>query len=281
MDLIVFIAVLAAAVLHASWNAMVKHGSDKFVSMSAIVAGHVLFGTGALVVFPTPDMASLPYIFAGAILHTGYQLFLLNSYRVGDLSQVYPVARGSAPLIVTFVSVVFLGVHLNGGQISGVMMIALGIISLVVVRRGQGLVNRNAGLLALATGCFIAAYSLNDGLGARISGSPIGFYAWVTILNGAMYMLIMARVRPAVFAGLAGPARRLVVIGGGGSFLAYGLVTWAFTLAPIALVTALRETSIIFAMFIGVLFLKERLDLARLVSVMVSMGGAILLRLSR
>jgi len=281
MSLFVFIVVLGAAVLHAGWNGLVKHSGDKFLSMSAVVLGHTPFAVVLLLFSPVPEAASWPYIISGALLHTGYQLFLLYSYRIGDLTQVYPIARGVAPLIVAFVSVVFLGVHLKQFQLLGIAAIGIGIMSLVIVRGGAGLGNRNAGFMAIATGCFIAAYSLNDGIGARLALTAFGFFGWLSVLNTVSFVAIMWFLQPAAVKGVFGIGRKMAIIGGGGSFFAYALVTWSFTQAPIALVTALRETSIVFALLIGVVFLKERVDLAKVVSVALSMFGAVLLRMAR
>lgn len=281
MSVVVFGVVLLAAVLHASWNGLVKHSGDKFVSVSAVVIGHVLFALAVLAFSPLPGVESWPYLLAGAVLHTGYQLFLLYSYRLGDLTQVYPIARGVAPLIVAFVSVTFLGVHLSGLQLLGVLAIGLGITSLVLVRQSEGLGNKSAGLMALATGCFIAAYSLNDGLGARVAGTALGFYGVMTIANAVMFSIIITFVQPGTLTKVFRGGRKLVFVGGGGSFAAYALVTWAFTQASIALVTALRETSIIFALLIGLVFLKERVNLAKIVAVALSMFGAILVKVAR
>jgi len=281
MSLIVFVVVLGAAVLHAGWNGLVKHSGDKFLSMSAVVLGHVPFAVALLMFSPMPDASSWVYIVSGALLHTGYQLFLLYSYRIGDLTQVYPIARGVAPLIVAFVSVVFLGVHLKQMQLLGILAIGVGIMSLVIVRGGAGLSNRNAGFMAVATGCFIAAYSLNDGMGARLAGTAFGFFGWLSILNALSFFGVMWFLQPSAVKGVVGKGRKMAVIGGGGSFFAYALVTWAFTQAPIALVTALRETSIVFALLIGIVFLKERVDLAKVISVALSMFGAVLLRMAR
>lgn len=281
MEITVFLAVLGAAALHALWNAFVKGAADKHVSMAAIVLGHAPIAAAALLFAPAPDPASWPYLVAGAALHTAYQLFLLASYRTGDLTQVYPIARGTAPMLVAGISVLFLGVELAPGELLAVVTIGIGIMSLAVVRQSDGLRNPRAAQLAFATGCFIAGYSLIDGLGARQAGTALGFYGWLALVNAALFSAIMAVTRPGVLTRLRREGRRALVFGGSASFAAYGLVIWAFTQAPIALVTALRETSIIFALLIGVFFLKERLDLAKLVSVAVTMAGAIILRFSR
>ena len=281
MDPVVFMAVLLAAALHASWNALVKNAGDKHLSMAAIVIGHAPFALAVMPFLPLPDPQSWPYLGAGIALHLCYQFFLLNSYRIGDLTQVYPIARGVAPMIVALVSVALLGIRLSGAELLAVFTIGAGIMSLVFVRGSDGLLNPRAAFMALATGCFIAGYSLVDGLGARQAGTAVGFYAWLSVINSVAFALIMALRKPDVLRRLVGEGRWIAILGGGGSFLAYAIVTWAFTQAPIALVTALRETSIIFALLIGVLFLKEPLNLVKLVSTTVTLAGAILLRYAR
>lgn len=281
MSTLVFVAVISAALLHASWNALVKGGADKRVSMGAVVLGHLPLAIIILPFVPLPAPESLPYLAAGILLHVGYQLFLLQSYQMGDLTQVYPIARGSAPLIVALVSVMVLGVHLAPVEIIAIAVIGLGILSLALVRRADGQRNGNAAIFALATGCFIASYSLIDGLGARLAGTSLGFYGWLTIGNGIIMILYLALTSPSVLRDIPTKGRTAFFIGGGASFAAYALVIWAFTQAPIALVTALREVSIIFALLIGVFFLKERLDLAKVFSTMTTLIGVVLLRFVR
>ena len=281
MEPTVFIAVIAAAVLHAVWNAVVKGGHDMHLSMTAVVLGHAPIAIIVVLIVPIPDPASWPYLIVGIALHVGYQLFLLTSYRFGDLTQVYPIARGTAPMLVAGVSVVFLGVSLSRSELLAILMIAIGVMSLSLVRQNDGLRNSRAAALAFTTGCFIAAYSLVDGLGARQAGTALGFYAWLSLVNAFVFTLIMAIAKPGLIRRVHIEAVPALIIGGGASFVAYGLVIWAFTQAPIALVTALRETSIIFALLIGVFFLKERLDLAKVASTVITLSGAILLRFAR
>ena len=276
-----FFAVIGAAVLHAVWNAVMKSGHDQHLSMTAIVLGHAPIALVMAFIAPLPDPTSWPYLIAGAALHIGYQLFLLTSYRFGDLTQVYPIARGTSPLLVAGVSVVFLGVALSSVEILAILMIAVGVMSLSLVRQKDGLRNSRAAALAFATGCFIAGYSLVDGLGARQAGTALGFYAWLSLINASVFAIIMAVAKPGLIRRIHIDAVPALVIGGGASFIAYALVIWAFTQAPIALVTALRETSIIFALLIGVFFLKERLDLAKVASTVITLSGAILLRFAR
>ncbi len=283
MPLSVFLVVLLAALLHAVWNAMVKGGADKQAGMVGIVLGHVPPAALLLPLVPAPDPACLPWLLGSVGLHLGYQLFLAAGYRLGDLTQVYPIARGSAPLIVAAVSVGLLGVVLHRGELLAVFLIAAGILSISLVRRADGARNPRAVATALVTGCFIAGYSLVDGTGARAAGTALGYWCWAAIVNATAFALWTAVTRPGLLRRL--PRDRAVMrvglIGGTASFLAYALVIWAFTQAPIALVTSLRETSIIFALLIGVGILGERLNLAKVAATLVTIAGVALLRLSR
>ena len=280
MTTTVFLAVLFAALLHASWNALVKGGADKDVSMTAVVVGQGVLALPALLFVPAPSAESWPWLVATVVLHLGYQLFLLAAYRAGDLTEVYPIARGSAPLIVAFISVAALGVTLHVSELAGVVMIVVGIMSLSMTRRADGAMNPRAMWLALGTGCFIASYSLVDGIGARMSGTVLGYYGWAAIANAAIFLVLMSlrdRTMPRRMLAAPGP----LWIGGGASYAAYALVMWAFTQAPIALVTALRETSILFALLFGVFALGERLNWQKVLSTAVTIGGVAVMRLAR
>jgi drug/metabolite transporter (DMT)-like permease len=279
MSMTVMIIVLLAATLHATWNFLVKNTGDKYISMSAVVIGHTPFALAAILYSPMPTVESLPYLLIGALLHVGYQLFLLASYRIGDLSQVYPLARGIAPLIVAGVSVLVLGVRLSLPELVGIIIIGTGITSLTLVRRNDGQRNGRAVFFSLMTGGCIAAYSLVDGIGAREAGTALGFYGWLSLINGLVFAAIMRVMRPGIVSKVIRDKRQLVLKGGGASFFAYAMIIWAFTMAPIALVTALRETSIIIAMLLGVFVLKERLDLAKVMSTALTLLGMVMLRL--
>ncbi|MFT4716927.1 MAG: drug/metabolite transporter (DMT)-like permease [Paracoccaceae bacterium] len=281
MTTTVFMAVLLAAMLHATWNALVKGAADKKLNMAAVVLGHVPLAIMVLFFVPAPARESWPFLAAGIGLHLGYQLFLLRAYDVGDLTQVYPIARGTAPLLVAAISVLFLGVHLQQIEIVAVLTIGAGIISLTLVRQQDGQRNMNAAGLAFVTGCFIAAYSLIDGMGARLAGTALGFYGWLAIGNGVLMIGFMHLKNPGLLRQIPRNAKLVFALGGGASFVAYGLVTWSFTQAPIALVTALREVSIVFALLIGVIFLKEKLSLVKVFSTMVTLFGAALLRFAK
>lgn len=281
MSLTVFLVVLCAAFLHATWNAAVKGSNDKLLGMSAIVFGHMIPAAFALLFFELPSRESLPYMIGGIIFHFGYQVFLLSAYRIGDFTQVYPIARGTGPLIVTVVSVLFLGVTLSSYELIAIALIVTGIMSLSIVRQGDGLRNPKAATMALVTGCFIAGYSLIDGLGARVSGSAVGFMSVLMLLNGLVFFVYLFFKDKAMILRVPREAKMVAIGGGFASYVAYVLVVWAFTQAPIPLVTALRETSIIFAVLIGVFIFRERLNLAKVLAVMLSLLGAGLLRFGK
>ena len=184
-------------------------------------------------------------------------------------------------MLVTLVSIGLLGVVLSNTELAAVALIGGGIISLALLKQAGGVFNHKAGLLALITGGFIAGYSLVDGLGARAAVSPVGYYAVGSTLNAAIWLVYMRVKRPGLLKQLFTVEWKLTFQGGGASFAAYAMVVWAFTLAPIALVTALRETSIIFAMLLGVLVLGEHLNWRKVLAVVVILCGVLLLRVSQ
>ncbi|MEM7489037.1 MAG: DMT family transporter [Pseudomonadota bacterium] len=281
MSLVVFGAVLLAAFLHAAWNAAVRSGADKTTAMAAVVLGQGALGGVLLPFLPLPSQESWPWILSGVVLHLGYQLFLVAAYRTGELSEVYPLARGAAPLLVAGASVTVLGTTLSGLEWAGIILISLGVASVVLVRAsGRLSAPSRSTVMALVASVFIAAYSLNDGLGARLSNAPVAFFGWLTLLNAVAFFAILPFWRPLTFRAIP-RCLPTITLGGGASFTAYALVVWAFTEAPIALVTALRETSILFALAIGIGLMGERLDLRRVASAFLTLSGAVLLRLGR
>ena len=287
----VFAAVMLAALLHAGWNAAVKGGRDSFTSMAAVVIGHGLPAALALAFVPAPAPESWPWIGLSIVLHFGYQCFLLSAYRLGDLTRVYPLARGSAPLIVAAVSVTVLGTVLSGLEWTAVALISAGIVSIALVRRVPGpassavpaaaVPDHRVVVAALVTGLFIAAYSLIDGVGARVSGSPVGYFAWSAVGGATLFAVLTRLRRPGLIHILPRRLPATFFVGGTASFVSYALVVWAFAQAPIALVAALRETSILFALLIGAFVLRERIDLGRIASTFTMLVGVALLRLVR
>jgi drug/metabolite transporter (DMT)-like permease len=281
MDATVFFAVIFAAALHASWNALVKSSADKYLSMTAVVIGHAPLAALALLFVDLPPLSAWAWVMASASLHVGYQTFLMWSYRAGDMSQVYPIARGTAPIIVAIVSVTWLGEILTRPQWIGIAAIAAGILSLLFVRGRDGLRNPNAAVLALITSLFVASYTLVDAYGARATGSAIGYYSVATLLNTAVFAVGMAWAQPGILGRIRSEAWRPAIIGGPASYVAYAIAVWAFARAPIPLVAALRETSIIFALLISVVWMHERLDLSKLAATFITTFGAIVLRFAR
>ena len=281
MPITVIGAVLLAALCHATWNFLVKRTDDPHQGMTAVVIGRVPFGLIAIVSTPAISVSAWPYVVVGALLHIGYQFFLLNSYRYGDLSQVYPMARGAAPLITAVVSILLLGEQYNPPQTAALFIIGAGIISLSLTRPKKDTSTRSAALiLAIITAAFISSYSIVDGVGARVAGSALGFYGCLTTINGLIFIGIIARIRPGMVTQVVTRQTPITLFGGGISFLAYGLVIWSFTKAPIALVAALRETSVIFALLLGVFLLGEKLTGLKALAVLLTLIGIILLRLS-
>jgi len=278
LDTVVFLAVLGAAVMHAGWNAIVKVGLDRF---SSILLLSMVQGVMALVLLPffaAPLAAAWPWVAASALLHIGYKLFLIRAYQHGDLSQVYPLARGTAPLIVALAGAIWLGETMTAGKTAAVAAIAIGVI---VMSRNGGLdrLPRKALLYALGTACFTASYTLVDGVGARIAETASGYVLWMFAGDalGMTGFALATRGRGALARLL--PAWRSGLAAGALSLGSYWIAIWAFTLAPLALVAALRETSVLFAMLIGVFVLGERANPWRWVSAGLILSGVALMRL--
>ena len=272
--------VLLAALLHAGWNFLVKRSEDPYQGMCAVVIGRLPYGLAALFVATAVPPSSYLFVLTGALLHVGYQLFLQHSYRFGDLSQVYPMARGSAPLMVAFISIAFLQVSYAPFQLLSLALIVTGLLGLGLRGFLPGSEKRYSGaVLAVVAGIFIASYTLIDGLGARLAGTALGYYGSVTVLNAIIYAVILNRIRPGLVRQVISHHLPQSLASGGASFSAYALVVWAFTREPIALVASLRETSILFSVLLGVGVLKERLTMVKALAIITIFGGVVLLRL--
>jgi drug/metabolite transporter (DMT)-like permease len=274
MSLAVFLAVLFAAALHAGWNAVVKLGLDRFSSI--LFLGLAQGGIALLLLpfFGLPPRAAWPWVLAGSALHSGYKLALIRAYGHGDLSQIYPLSRGTAPLIVAVAGALFLGEKMDLARTAAVVAVAAGIM-LMAGRGGLG----RAGLgWALATASFTAAYTLADGVGARIAGSASAFILTMIVLDGAIMLAfgLAARGRSGIAALL--PAWRPGVAAGAMSLGSYWIAVWAFTQAPLAMVAALRETSVLFAMLIAAFWLGERPMGRRWAAAGLILAGVVLMR---
>jgi drug/metabolite transporter (DMT)-like permease len=273
--------VLAAALFHAVWNTMVKMHGDRLVMMAMIMGSQILVVVWVLPFVAFPPTASWPYLWASVVLHNGYYLFLIMAYRYGDLSHVYPIARGSAPLIVAVMSIVFIGEVLTRQAMLSVIFITLGVMSLALTRGASGLREPRAVMFALGTGVFIASYTVVDGLGARLAGSPHGYTFWLFALDGIPLVLIALYLRKGSVFGQVRRNWKTGMVAGIASLVAYWFVIWAMTLAPFALVSALRETSIVFAVLFGTFYLKERLDLVRVAATTMTLVGTVMLKTSK
>lgn len=275
----VTLAVLGAGLLHAGWNALLKSagGGDPLLDTATVVAGSTICSLVALPFVPLPITASWPFGLASVVIHFFYFLTLAQAYRTGDLSFAYPLMRGTAPLLVAIVSVVFLGDRLSPLAWSGIGVICLAILAMAYNGRAS---SRRGVVLALINACFIAGYTLVDGTGVRLSGSALGYTLWSFLMNGSCLL------------GWATIARRHEVsrylrqhwhkglLGGISTMGSYGLALWAMTQAPLAVVAALRETSILFGALIAFVLLKERVIPLRIAAACGIAAGAILLRLS-
>ncbi|HPE60929.1 MAG: EamA family transporter [Thiothrix sp.] len=279
MSLIVTLVVLLAALLHAGWNVLVKSSNDKLMGISAMVYGHIPYALLALLFVPLPDSAAWPWIIGSVLAHTGYQITLYQAYQLGDLSQVYPLARGVAPLLVALASVFLIGETLTWHELLAVLLIGGGLVMLALLRSRDGHIDSRVGLLSLATGVFIATYSTMDGIGARLAQTAVGYYALASLVNPLVWSVYLHFRRPGLVRVLFTNHLSFTLRAGAASYSAYAMVVWAFTQAPLALVTALRETSILFAMLLGLVFLKEKIGPRRLLAAAIIFSGVILLRL--
>lgn len=280
METTVFLAVIAAAAMHAGWNAVVKIGLDRFLSVTLISMASGVISLACLPFTELPSGSVWYWILVSAVLHTGYKVFLAQAYKAGDLGQVYPLARGAAPLIVAAVSLAFLTEGLDTGNIVGISVLVAGI-WLMSLRGGHQVkhLNRTAVLYALGTSCFIASYTLVDGLGARQAATATSYALTLFVLDAILIGLLCAFLR-----GREGFRKMRTVwksgtAGGALSLGAYWISIWAMTQAPIASVAALRETSVLFAIAIATIFLKEKLTAWRLTAGIVIASGTVLLRL--
>ena len=278
MSLNIFLIVVLAAFLHAIWNAMVKKEDDKYFSLTAIVLGHVPISIVVIFLTPTLSFQSIPYIFASAIFLVGYEWCLLSAYRLEDYTKVYPIARGIAPIFIVILSLLLLNINISRFELIGILIISFGII-ILGFQNIRTFKNYSAIVYAIATGVFISFYSISDGFGGNLSNSPLNYTAWLMILNAIFFSILLKIMNmPRVPLKVLNEGKKIFFIGGTLSYIVYGIVIWGFTQAPIALITALRETSIIFALLIGALFLKEKFTLLKVIATFVIFFGVALLK---
>ena len=278
MSLNILLIVILAAFLHAIWNAMVKREDDKYFSLTAIVLGHVPISIVVIFLTPTLSIQSIPYIFASAIFLAGYEWCLLSAYRLEDYTKVYPIARGTAPIFIIILSLLFLNINISKSELIGILVISFGII-ILGFQYIKTFKNYSAMIYAIATGIFISCYSISDGFGGNLSNSPLNYTAWLMILNAIFFSILLKIMNmPRVPLKVLSEGKKIFFIGGTLSYIVYGTIVWAFTQAPVPLVAALRETSIIFALLIGTFFLKEKLTFLKLIAIFIIFFGVALLK---
>jgi drug/metabolite transporter (DMT)-like permease len=279
MDPFLFAAVLVAAACHASWNALLKIKLDPFAT-TAIIA--VACGVIALPLLPfvgIPPLVAWPWVLASVALHFAYYIGLTEAYRTGDMSQVYPIARGAAPLMTALISTTVIGEQLSLAGWIGILTLASGVV-LLSARGGRDLVriDRRAVGFAFFTAVTICGYSLTDGVGARISGNPHSYVAWLLVCDSGCMLLFAFLRRGKSIVINARSYWKTGLLGGALSVLSYWIVIWAMTIAPIAIVAALRETSVLFGTLIAVVLLKESLRAVRVIAALMIVCGLTLIR---
>ncbi|WP_067972072.1 EamA family transporter [Nocardiopsis trehalosi] len=270
-------AVLAAALLHAVWNAVAHAITDRLIGFAVIGASAAVCGAALAAATGVPDRAAWPALAASAVLHVGYMGFLMLSYRLGDFGQVYPLARGTSPWLVALGAALLLGEVPTPVHLCGVLLVSAGLTALVFASGRPGRAQLPALAAALTTGVLIAAYTVVDGVGVRAAGDPLAYIAWLMLLEGPWFLVAAAVLRRGRLRADLAPVWRAGAAGGVLSMAAYGLVLWAQTTAPLAGVAALRETSIVFGAVIGALAFGERFGRARVASAAAVTAGALLL----
>jgi drug/metabolite transporter (DMT)-like permease len=279
METYVFVAVLFGAACHAGWNAFLKIRLDPFSAMALIAIA------SALVVLPIapfvgiPPAPAWPWVIASVVLHLGYFIGLTEAYRTGDMGQVYPIARGTAPLLTALAGTFLVGEIIGLRGWLGILVLVSGVF-LLSMRGGRSLhFDRRAVAFALFTAVTICGYSVVDGIGARTAGSAHAYTVWLFLLDGLMMLVFALLRRGTPVLGDFAKFWKSGLIGGTLSLAAYWIAIWAMTVAPIALVAALRETSVLFAAGLAVVVLKEPLQRPRIIAALMIVAGLVLIRL--
>lgn len=271
MTLSALALVLFAAMLHAGWNAMVKAMDDRAGVLAAVSAVHAVLGLILVLSFPLPAIGSWASIAASTLLHYGYYILLFRAYRLGDLSQVYPISRGLAPAVVALSAMVLIGESLAPLGWIGVACVSAGV-TILALQKGAVQASRAAVLFAICLGMLIAAYSVADGIGVRRSGNAFSYMGWLFLLEFPVPLTI-ALIRRQAGVGFRPRVLGIGAIGGIAAVSAYGIVLYVKTIAPLGAVSAVRESSVIFAALIGILWFGERPIAGRLLAAaVVSLG---------
>ena len=276
----VVLLILFAAALHAGWNILIKSESDSARTTMLIVAGSGVIGIAILPFLPLPLRPSWPYLGASVVIHVVYFSFLLLAYKKGDLSLVYPLMRGLPPLLTAIGASILLNEALSWRGWSGVMLVSGGALMLTADFRFSKRFAMAPVAFALLNAIVIVVYTLVDARGARLSGSAFSYTGWMLLLLALLFFVAVAVIEGRqVFYRMAKDWKKSV-LGGGCTFASYGIALWAMTLSPVALVAALRETSILFGTIFSVCILKERITRIRGLSVLLIAAGAVAIKMS-
>jgi drug/metabolite transporter (DMT)-like permease len=280
MDSLVFAAVLLAAAAHAGWNATIKHGLDPLVTTVLIAAGAGVVALAMLPFTGLPAAPARPWVIASVLVHLAYFAGLIEAYRSGDMSQVYPIARGTAPLLTAIVSTTWLGEQLGGVGWAGLLCLVAGVLMLSMRASGDlARLDRRAVGFAFFTALTICAYSVIDGLGVRAAGDAPAYTAALFFGNGIIMALYGFVRRGPRLVGDVSDLWLKGLAGGGLQLASYWVAIWAMTVAPIAVVAALRETSVLFGALIAVAVLKEPLRATRVLAALLIVVGLVMIRL--
>jgi drug/metabolite transporter (DMT)-like permease len=268
------LTVLFAALLHAAWNALIKSGSDKLLDSVMLCAGAGVMALAVLPFLPLPAAASRGYLIASTLIHVGYFCLVALAYRSADLSFIYPLMRGAAPLFTALIMVLGLGEPLAFGGWLGVALLCAGVISLALDGHRAANIPRRAWAFGLANAAVIVSYTVIDGAGARAAGHAWSYVLWLFALTALPMIAVGWALRGRAMASLPFTVWRKGLVSGACSIAAYGLALWAMTQAPIALVAALRETSVLFGTALAALLLHEKFGRARWLAAALMVAGA-------
>lgn len=273
MSLAIFCAVLFAALLHAGWNALVKRGGDPLLNTILVTGWAALLSALALPWLPLPAPASWPWLAASTLLQAGYYVLVARAYQAADMSLSYPLMRGCAPPLVALAAGLAFGERLTAGAWLGIAVVSAGVVGMA------GGAARRQLRLPLSVAVLIATYTLVDARGARLSGNAASYALWLFLLSGLPLPLWALATRRVQLCRHLRDHWRRGLVGGAGTTTSYGIALWAMTQAPVAVVAALRETSILFALLISARVLKEHIDRRRLSAAALIVAGVVLLRL--
>ena len=274
----VILVILGSALFHATWNAVIKGGSDKLFETVMKTSGGGIVAGCIIPFIPAPAPEAWPYLAGTVCIHIAYYLCIAYAYRGADLSYAYPIMRGSSPLFTALMAVFVLGDTISGGGWLGVILLSCGILVLALDNIRRGSFSLPVTLTALTCALVIMGYTVVDGSGVRLAGSSFSYTCWVFFLNAFPILIIAVILRKGDYFRYVKKRWKYGLFGGTCSFIAYGLSLWGMARAPISMVAALRETSVIFGMLLGVIFLKETITFPRILAIALVASGAIAMK---